>query len=263
MTDFPRWQLRYYLMTEQKRQAKQERWQQEQQHVKEVALKHTTYGYRGVYIELNKMFQLGRERVRHHMAVLGLGKQVPKRKRKPSPEYSKVCDLPEGRKVQIDATRFELTDGIAWKYVVEDVASRACLAVQTVRRLSQEAASSALLAATHRLEQLGITDTLVVQSDAGSDFTSAYFQDSCISLGASWHRSRINEKGGMGILERLNRTLKWDFVFWHEPETLTELSDLDEDFQIWYNRKRIHSSINYQTPWHKLLEDARLSTPVG
>ena len=210
LTGFPRWRLRYHLANLTQREQRQLRLVQEQQQVKKVALKHTTYGYRGVYIELNKVFQLGRERVRLHMAELGLKKQVPKRNRKPAPEYSKVCDLPDGRKVQIDATRFELTDGIAWKYVVEDVASRARLAVQTVRRLSQEAAAGALLTAKNRLEELGITETLVVQSDAGSDFTSAYFQSICDNLGSSWHRSRINEKGGTGILKRLNRTLKWD-----------------------------------------------------
>ena len=67
----------------------------------------------------------------------------------------------------------------------------------------------------------------------------------------------------MGILERLNRTIKWDFVFWHEPETLKELSSLDDGFLDWYNFERIHSSIGYDTPWHKLKADATLSTPVG
>jgi putative transposase len=263
LTSFSRWRLRYYLHAEQKRQERQTCLARERQQVNEVALKHKTYGYRGVYVELNKRYQLGREKVRRHMAELGLKKQLPKRKRKPAPEFSKICELPAGRKVQIDATRFELADGIAWKYVVEDVTSRTCLAVQTVRRLSQEAAATALCAAQHSLTKLGITDLLVVQSDAGSDFTSTHFQDTCDSLGASWHRSRINEKEGMGILERLNRTLKWDFVFWQDPETLEELHNLDADFKRWYNEERIHSAIGYQTPWQRLLQDAKLSTPVG
>jgi len=67
----------------------------------------------------------------------------------------------------------------------------------------------------------------------------------------------------MGILERLNRTLKWDFVFWEAPETLAELQTLDAPFVNWYNQERIHSAIGYETPWQKLTADARLSTPVG
>lgn len=166
----PRWRLRYYLKTERRRQQKHKILAQEKRWVKDVALNHKPYGYRGVYGELNKPYKLGRENVRCHMAVLGLKQQVPKRKRKPAPEVSKVCDLAAGRKVQMDATRFALRDGIAGKYVVEDVASRACLALKTLKKLSQEAAASALLGAKHTLENLGIVETLVVQSEAGSDF---------------------------------------------------------------------------------------------
>jgi len=257
-----RWRLRYYLATEQQRQKRQARLEQEQQQVKDIALKHKTYGYRGIYIELNKFYALGREKVRQHMVELGLQQARPKKKRKAASEFSKVCDLPAGRRVQIDATRFALDDGIAWKYVVEDVSSRACLAMTTVRALSKEAAATALAQAKRVLSDLGISTNLVVQSDAGSDFTSEHFQTTCLQLG-SWHRCRINQKGGMGILERLNRTIKWDFVFHHEPETLTELQKLDKVFIRWYNHERIHSAINYQTPWQKLLEDATLSLPVG
>jgi len=146
---------------------------------------------------------------------------------------------------------------------VQDVASRACLAIHTVRSLSQEAASAALLEAEQLLRQQGISDVLVIQSDGGSDFTSHYFQETCLTLGASRHRCRVSEKAGMGILERLNRTLKWDFVFWHEVDTFEDLKKLDQPFKDWYNKQRIHSAINYQTPWQKLLEDVRRSYPVG
>lgn len=197
------------------------------------------------------------------MNELGLEKRVPKRQRKPTATMSLVRELPSGRRVQIDATRFTLSDGVAWKYVVLDVTSRACLIVQTVRGLAKEAAAMALCCAKRVLEGLGIEERLVVQSDAGSDFTSAHFQDSCTSLGASWHRCRVNEKGGMGILERAHRTLKWDFVFWQEPTTIAELAALDVDFKHWYNHERIHSAIGFKTPWQKLTEDATLASALG
>ena len=197
------------------------------------------------------------------MKLLALQKERPKKQRKSATVVSRICDLPSGRKLQIDATRFELAQGIAWKYVVEDVSSRACLALHTVKRLSKEAAATALVKAKLKLDQLGLKENLVIQSDGGTDFTSQYFQAACSSLEASWHRCRVNEKGGMGILERLNRTLKWDFIFWYQPNTLEELRQLDQDFENWYNQERIHSSINYLTPWQKLLQDARLSTALG
>jgi hypothetical protein len=52
----------------------------------------------------------------------------------------------------------------------------------------------------------------------------------------------------MGILERLNRTLKWDFVFWHEFETIEALKKLDQPFKDWYNLRgkiRKHPSANH------------------
>lgn len=201
--------------------------------------------------------------MRRYMNELGLEKRLPKRQRKPAVTLSPVRELPPGRRVQIDATRFTLDDGIAWKYLVLDVSSRACLAVQTVRGLAKEAAATALCCARRALEELGINERLVVQSDAGSDFTSAHFQDICTSLGASWHRCRVNEKGGMGILERANRTLKWDFVFWQEPKTIAELAALDADFKHWYNLERMHSAIAYQMPWQKLQADATLALALG
>lgn len=197
------------------------------------------------------------------MSELGLEKRLPKRSRKPAVTMSPVRQLPPGRRVQIDATRFALSDGVAWKYLVLDVTSRACLAVQTVRALTKEAAAQILCTAQRTLEHLGLAEPLVIQSDAGSDFTSAHFQNTCIALGGSWHRCRVNEKGGMGILERANRTLKWDFVFWQQPQTYAELTALDPDFTRWYNCQRIHSAIAYQTPWQKLQQDATLSLALG
>lgn len=85
-------------------------------------------------------------------------------------------ELPEGRRVQIDATRLTLDDGVAWIYLVEDVASRVCLSVSVAHRLSQERAALPLQEGHRVLIAQGITEPLVAQSDARSDFTSDYFQ---------------------------------------------------------------------------------------
>jgi putative transposase len=163
LTSFPQGWLRYQLETAEARQAQLKVVEQEQVQLKETALKHQTYGYRGLYVERNKLYSLGREKVRKHLAELGLKKERPKRKA--APEFSSICDLPPGRRLQLDVTRFELKEGIAWKYLVQEVASRACLAIHTVPSLSQEAASAALLEAEWVLRKQGISDVLVIQSD--------------------------------------------------------------------------------------------------
>ncbi|NMQ19681.1 transposase, partial [Candidatus Competibacter phosphatis] len=53
---------------------------------------------------------------------------------------------------------------------------------------------------------------------------------------------------GMGILERLNRTFKHEFVFRHEVSTLADLKTLLPGFQYWYNERRLHSHLEYRPP---------------
>ena len=258
LADVARHRLRYYLETEKRRQERIRVESEEQEKVKEVVLENPTYGYRRVYIELNKKVSLGKERVRHLMVLLGLKRETPRKKRRESPEVIPTCDLPAGRKVQIDATRLSLGDGIGWVYIVQDVASRACLAAKAVRSLSKEGAAEALQEAQRCLSAFGISERLVVQSDAGSDFTSGHFQALCERFG-TWVRSKINQIGGMGILERLNRTFKHDFVFWHEVDNLADLKGIVPKFRRWYNQERIHSSLGYKTPWQVLHEQAKLA----
>ena len=68
--------------------------------------------------------------------------------------------------------------------------------------LSQERAAATLLEGHQRLSALRL-----VQSDGGSDFASSHFQQVGQDIG-QWIRCRVAQVGGMGILERLNRTLQ-------------------------------------------------------
>lgn len=245
-----RWRLRYHLQTKQQREKRQEHQREIEQQVRDVALAHPTYGYRRVHV-LVQHDGIGKDRVRRVMREFGLAKSVPRKSRPKAPSVTPVRELPAGRRVQIDATRFSLRSGPAWVYLVLDVLSRSCIGLKSVPRLSKHSAADVLAEANATLKDLGIEDPLVVQSDAGSDFTSAHFQELCTRLG-SWVRCRVNEKGGMGILERLNRTFKYEFVFREEVSSLPDLLRVAPDFERWYNHERLHSSIGYDTPWDRL-----------
>ncbi len=105
------------------------------------------------------------------------------------------------------------------------------------------------------LRSLGIHGTVLVQSDGGSDFTSEVFQTACLRYGA-WVRCKVSQKGGMGVLERLNRTYKYSYAFRYDWCSLTEVQTALPDFHHWYNRQRRHSALNYDTPWATLAEAA-------
>jgi transposase InsO family protein len=170
---------------------------------------------------------------------LGLQPPPPCKKKRKKQDVTAVEDWPEGRRLQIDATRLTLDDGVAWVYLVEDVKTRQCLAASVASNLSQERAAATLLEGDEQLRLLGLTETRLIQSDAGSDFTSHHFQDICESIG-SWVRCRVAQVGGMGILERLNRTFKHEFIFRHEVNTQAELKALIPGFMHWYNERRLY-----------------------
>jgi putative transposase len=256
----PYWRLRDYQRATTRRQQREQGHQAFQRVVRQAALEQPTYGYRRLYHMLKaRGGGIGRERVRRLLARLGLAHERLQKKRRATSAVTAMAILPPGRPVQIDATRLTLGDGVTWVYVVEDVASRTCLAVSVGRRLSQERAAQALQEGHRALQQRGITTALVIQSDGGSEFTSAHFQRCCQAMG-QWVRCRVNQVGGMGVVERLNRTFKYDFVFRHEVTTSLELKALAPRFQDWYNQERLHSSLGYQTPWQRFLADAAVLT---
>ena len=76
-------------------------------------------------------------------------------------------DWPEGRRVQIDATRLSLSDGICWIYFVLDVTSRVVPASRVVRSLRVYLAKLTLDEAVAVLRAQGHHEAILVQSDGG------------------------------------------------------------------------------------------------
>ena len=82
----------------------------------------------------------GQHEVRLTLGVLQLSPPLPKKARRQVPGVVPVPLWPTGRRVQIDATRFALRDGVSWAYVVLDVETRAVLNIHVVRSLSASSA---------------------------------------------------------------------------------------------------------------------------
>ena len=252
----PYWQLRDFEKAVDGRRCRQEQRNELSERVKEVALKHPTYGYRFLYQELRDRGEsVGLHRVRELLGELGLNPPQPRKTRKPAADVVSPPDWPAGRRVQIDATRLSLIDGVCWVYHVLDVQSRVVLASKAVRSLSMQLAKEVLDEGVGVLRSLAIHSSVLVQSDGGSDFTGEVFQNACLRYGA-WVRCKVSQKGGMGVLERLNRTYKYAFAFRQDWSSLAEVQTALPDFHRWYNRERRHSALNYCTPWATLTEAA-------
>ncbi len=248
----PYWQLRDFKESTSARNRRGQERDKLREAVRKVALEHPTYGYRFLYQELQEQGeQVGLHRVRELLAELGLNPPQPRKTRKPAAEVVAPPDWPTGRRVQIDATRLSLADGVCWVYHVLDVESRVVLGSKALRSLSMQFAKEVLDEGVAVLRSLGIADTILVQSDGGSDFTGEVFQNACLRYG-SWVRCKVSQKGGMGILERLNRTYKYAFAFRHDWKSLAEVQTALPDFHHWYNRERRHSALSYTAPWATL-----------
>ena len=248
----PYWQLRDFERSNPARH--QRSWERNtlREAVRKVALEHPTYGYRFLYQELHAQGnRVGLHRVRELLGELGLNPPQPRKTRKPSPEVAAPPDWPTGRRIQIDATRLSLADGVCWVYHVLDVQSRVVLASKAVRSLSMQLAKVALDEGVAVLRSLGIHGAVLIQSDGGSDFTGEVFQTACLKYG-SWVRCKVSQKGGMGVLERLNRTYKYAYAFRHDWRALAEVQTALPDFHRWYNQQRRHSALRYCTPWATL-----------
>ena len=142
----PDWRLRDYLCAEATRRQRDGIGSRAATAVADVACAEPTYGYRRVYQTLRQQgVPVGRERVRRWMHKLGLRPPAPIKRKRPAPAVLAEQDWPQGRRLQIDATRFRLDDGVAWVYLVEDVRTRQCLAASAAPTLSQERAATTLL----------------------------------------------------------------------------------------------------------------------
>jgi putative transposase len=245
-------------------QAKRERLEAQQKLVEQIALQHPSYGYRLVYLQLQKLPQPsqtqlvielpGLHKTRLLMSQQGLQAKTHHKRRK-APSVTPTTLWPQGRRLQMDATQVELANGCKrWVYSLMDVQTRSCLQLHPTHSLSACTAVEVLKSALQQLLQQGIINPnqeLLIQTDGGSDFTSHLFQNYCQTLGA-WVRAKVNQPGGMGILERMHRTFKYDYFFLHEVKDDSELKQICEGFMTWYNQQRPHSALGYQTP-HALL----------
>lgn len=245
--------------------AQREAQQQAQlERVREAALEHPTYGYRRLHQVLARPRAqeqvapgpLGLHTIRLALGELKLQPLLARKTRKKAVPAVSETLWPAGRRVQVDATRFSLGDGVCWAYLVLDVQTRGLLHLHVVRSLSASSAVTALHTGLRVLRDLGLQEEVLVMTDGGSDFTSAAFQAACQKVG-SWMRAKVSQQGGMGILERTNRTLKYEFVFRADFTSMQELQAGVTTFRTWYNHVRLHSALGYACPWARLLETAK------
>jgi putative transposase len=93
---------------------------------------------------------------------------------------------------------------------------------------------------------------IVVHSDRGVQYASKAFREELASYACIQSMSRKANCWDNAVAESFFGALKSEHVYHHTFDTQDEAAlSLFDYIEIFYNRRRIHSALNYLTPWEK------------
>lgn len=223
---------------------------------------HETYGSPRIHAALKHAgYRVARKRVERLMREHKLVPHMVKRLQgttKRNPAHAKSPNLLEQSFVATAPNRVWLTDttelrsreGVRYLATVEDLYSRRIVGWTTASRFDTELVTTAL---NHALLHRGIRPRsaleLIHHSDQGSQYTS---HDYLALLGRFGLTSSMSDRGNAydnAPMESFFATLKKEWTTGRIYPTHAALDDdLFEFIEIHYNRKRLHSALDYRSP---------------
>ncbi|WCD91007.1 hypothetical protein KPP03845_107436 [Streptomyces xanthophaeus] len=138
--------------------------------------------------------------------------------------------------------------GQGWLYLatVIDIASRRVVGWATADHLGTSLAADALTNACH---QRGPDGPVVFHSDRGSQYTSHAFARLAANLGIRLSVGRTGVCWDNAVAEAFFASLKNELVTQHRWHThAAARTAIFEYIEGWYNTRRLHSSLGYQSP---------------
>ena len=147
-----------------------------------------------------------------------------------------------------------LKEGFTYLATVMDLCSRKIIGYAYGTTMTAELAVQAVKNAC-----LNVKDTkgILLHSDLGSQYTSQMFEEYLSGRGMVHSFSRKGNPYDNACIESFHSVLKKEEVYLHTYQDFKEARRaIFEYIESWYNRKRIHSTINYMTPQQK--EDEEL-----
>ena len=194
---------------------------------------------------------VGRHRIRRLMKKLGLWAIGPKPDTsKPHPEHKVYPYLLRGLNIErpnhvwaTDITTIRMRHGFLYLCAILDWATRKVLAWRLSNTLTTDFCTVAL---TEALARYGTPD--IFNTDQGSQFTSAEFAEVLKGHGIQISMDGRGRCHDNIFVERLWWTVKHEWVYLRPCENgIEQKKSLAACFD-WYNRRRPHQSLNWQTP---------------
>ena len=208
------------------------------------------YGSPRVHRELNKTGNAcGRHRVARLMAKEGIVAKIRLRFRVTTRQ--RTVDAPNAVWVT-DITYIWTTEGWLYLAVILDLYSRAIVGWATSDRIDAQLVCTAF----HRaLWQHRPTSSVIFHSDRGSQYTSRMFRALLAMQPLPFVQSNGSNCYDNAVTESFFHTLKTESVDHEHFQTRAEAHQhLFDYIEVFYNQKRLHSSLGYNTPMTMLQE---------
>lgn len=210
------------------------------------------YGSRRMTAELKRQgYQVNRKRVQRLMQQLGLQAIYPKPKlSQKHPEHRIYPYLLRGVEIKevnqvwsTDITYLPVLKGNFYLVAMMDGFSRKVLSWRISNSLE---VSFCLEALEEALEKY--PSPQIFNSDQGAQFTAKAFtqrlEEKSVAISMDG-RGRCHDNI---FIERLWRSVKWELIYLKVFQDGEELRREVKKWFHWYNRKRLHQALNYQTP---------------
>lgn len=135
-----------------------------------------------------------------------------------------------------------------WTYLasVMDLHDRKIIGYSYDKHMTAEMALKAVQNAC-----LNVSDTsgIILHSDLGSQYTSQLFENYLTNKGIKHSFSRKGNPYDNACIESFHSVLKKEEIYLHKYTTFEEAKmAIFEYIESWYNRKRMHSALDYKTP---------------
>jgi putative transposase len=220
--------------------------------IDEIHLEFPFYGSRTIARELReKGYRANRKRVQRLMRLMGLESVAPKpNTSKPNEEHPVYPYLLRGLTISrpnqvwaTDITYIPLARGSAYLVAIMDWHSRRVLSWRLSNTLD---ASFCIEALQEALSRFGRPE--IFNSDQGSQFTSADFTAVLLAAGVKISMDGKGRCIDNVFVERLWRSLKYEDVYLKAYTNLVEARAGIGRYFHFYNTRRSHQALGYQTP---------------
>jgi len=145
-----------------------------------------------------------------------------------------------------DITYIWTREGWLYLAVIMDLYSRAIVGWSMAERMTTRLVCDALQSAWwRRMKPRGV----IVHSDRGSQYCALEYQQMLRDFGLVCSMSRRGDCYDNAAMESWNHSLKVEAIHGERFDTRKEATDaIFEYIEIYYNRIRLHSTLNYQSP---------------